>query len=209
MFSLKNIIYDLFGYLDKYEDLYKDVDQKGLHQRFNELLAQDLDDNEIMAVNLLVENTQNPFLCLNKFIPYRESSFGMPSFSSDLTLRRKFISFIKEVNRRKGTKSSYEMMFSFVGITAVLTEIQPTYGFDSAGTFDDSSRVFDQKCKGCSGYELELTASLVLTPELLYTIGRIVAYCEPINARLLNITYNINPITIGDFSDDYNEDYLI
>lgn len=191
MFALKEIIFDLFGVRDRRNDLFKNVDGKGLHQRFNELLADDLDANEISLINLLLENTANPFSCFEKYIPYREATFGTPIMSSDIYIRRKIVAYIKEINKLKGTKIGYSMLFTMVGIASTtIVEFPPVFGFDSPGTFDDDSRVFDQKCKGCSNYSIELTGTAPLTNSLLQSIAAIILYNEPLNADLLDVTYN-------------------
>lgn len=191
MFQLKNIIFELFGYRDKAEDLFKDSSGKGLHQRLEELLAEDLDVNEIELANKLVENTANPFTCLPRFVPYREATFGTPAFVSGIPERRKFVALIKEANRRKGTKWGYKILFTILGMTSVtITEFPPVFGFDSPGTFDDPGRVFDQKCRGCSGYSVALLGGLPLSASLIASIASIIDYNEPINARLQDVTYN-------------------
>ena len=191
MFSLEAIIFDLFGARDKAEDLFKDISGEGLHERFLKLIAKDLDDNEIALANLLVENTGNPFTCLDRFVPYREATFGTPPFVPGIPERRKFIALIKEANRRKGTKWGYTILFTILGMTSItITEYPPVYGFDSPGTFDDPGRVFDQKCRGCSKYSVALTGYAPLTASLIQSISSIIDYNEPINARLEDVTYN-------------------
>ena len=191
MFKLKEVIFDYFGRRDRINDINKDADNKGLHQRFNELLAGDLDDNELLLINLLVENTRNPFTLLEQFLPYREQEFGMPLFTSNLYTRRKFAAYIRELNRRKGTKLGYELMFQLLGFdSATITPLPPESGFDSPLTFDDIGRVFDQKCKGCSPYIIDLYGSLPITSELIQSVFNVIKYNEPINAGLLAINYN-------------------
>ena len=55
MFILQDIIFNLFGLAAKEDDINKDVNNKGFSQRFNELLAGDLDDNELDLINNFVD----------------------------------------------------------------------------------------------------------------------------------------------------------
>jgi len=198
MFKLKDIIFDLFGRRDWVKDIFKNAEGKGLHQRFQELLADDLDDNEIALINNLVENTQNPKICFHKFIPYHEQQFGFPVISSNIEIRRKFMLLKKELNRVKTTKLGYLYMFRILGFAdCVIDEIEPVYGFDSPGTFDDPVRVFDQKCKGCSKYIVNLFGTLPITAELVQSILEVIKYNEPIFADLQSITYNGDPLLSG------------
>lgn len=212
MFNLKDIIFDFFGLRDRVEDINKDVNNKGLHQRFIELLAGDFDDNELQLINLLVENTSNPFICFERFIPDREGTFGIPVMAPDLYTRRKIIALIKEVNRRKGTKWGYILLFRMLGFyDAVINEIFPVYGFDSPTTFDDPERVFDLRCHGCSKYSIDLFGGMVITEAVIQSVNAVILYNEPINADLIEINYNgaLLAVGLGDFNDDFNEDFYI
>jgi hypothetical protein len=212
MFALKPIIFDFFGLRDRTEDKFPDANGKGLHQRFIELMAGDLDDNELSLINLLVENTCNPFTCFERFIPDREGTFGTPIMSPDAYTRRKIIALIKEVNRRKGTKWGYIFLFRMLGFyDAVINEIFPVYGFDSPTTFDDPDRVFDMRCYGCSGYTIDLFGGMVITDAIIQSVNAVIKYNEPINADLVAINYNGVALAVGqgDFSDDFNEDFYI
>lgn len=211
-FKLKDIIFGLFGVRDYKNDINKDSNNKGFHQRFNELLAEDLDDNELELVNKLVENTQNPNSMLPKFIAYKEQGNGMPIFSSDINIRRKALTFIKKINQIKGTKLGFLYTFQMLGFdNCVINEIPPVYGFDK-GTFDNPSRRFDQKCKSCSMYSIDLFGTMPVTPELIQSILTVVTYHEPINADLLSISYNGTPLISGHIltvTIDQNGDLII
>lgn len=194
-FKLKDIIFDFFGVRDRVNDINKDSDNKGLNQRFNELLAGDLDDNEISLTNNLVENTRDCEINFEKYLPYLEFELGIPIFSNDIETRRKFIKHITYLNNRKGTDLGYILMFQLLGFTSAnINYAPPYYGFDSQGTFDDIGRVFDQKCKGCSKYSIELFGTLPITPELIASVFSVIEYNEPINAKLESISYNGSPL---------------
>lgn len=191
MFSLKNIIFDLYGSRDRKNDINKDVNYKGLHQRFNELLAGDLDDNEINLINKIVENTVNPATALVRFLPNLEYQFGIPAFNSNDDMRRKFLCYIIRLNPYKGTKLGYIYMLRLLGFSgANFIEHSNNFGFDSPITFDDPVRFFDMGCRGCSDYEIDVLGTLTLTPALTESIKAIIKYNEPINADLISLKYN-------------------
>ena len=50
MFLLKNIIFNLFGLNAKLDDLYKDVNNKGLSQRFNAIEHYTIVDIQLVNV---------------------------------------------------------------------------------------------------------------------------------------------------------------
>lgn len=207
MYKLKDHIFNYFGLRDKVRDLYKDVNGDGLHERFNKLLAGDLDDEELDLINYIVENTQNPKTLLAKFLGYREATFNIPIFSPDEKVRRKVLLFISEINRRRGTKSGYEILLNLLGYgNVVITEYLPSSGFDSPVTFDDIDRRFDEKCKPCSKYSVSFEGVGPLTSEALASVMLAIEYNEPINAVLENIVYNnviVNIITI--YVDNYGD----
>ena len=211
MYSLKEHIFSFFGPREKIVDNYKDSNGKGLHERFNELLAGDLDDNELLLINKLISNTQNPDTVLSKFIGYREGTFGTPVFTNDEYIRRKILKFISEINRRKGTKTGYKILLNMFGYTYIeIEEILNVFGFDSVENFDDSDRIFDNKCHSCSGYILHLESDNVLTQEDKKTILAIIEYNEPINANLVSVIHNGTIInTVGVLKDENGELYYV
>lgn len=210
-FVLKNIIFDFFGIRDKSEDLYKDVNGKGLHQRFNEMLAEDVDENEIDKTENVVKYTVDPDQCLDKFFFYREQEYGgLYSISAVPAIRRKIIKYASYLNRIKGTEESYIFSLLLLGFSTVnIYEYVNTSGFDSPTTFDDEVRRFDMKCNSCGRYRIDITGSITMTNSLLNSIMNVVRYNEPINATLDGITYNGDTISIvGDFSDDFSDDFF-
>lgn len=198
-FILKNIIFDLFGSRDKQNDVLPDTNGRGLHQRFNELLADDLDNNELYLINMLVENTQHPYYCESAFLPYRENTFGTPIFSQDVYTRRKIINLISKINPRRGTQDGYRLLFNILGFSyTIITELVNQYGFDNPTIgFDDANRVFDNKCGGCSYYKIDLVGSMTVDAAIIQSVLTVIDYNEPINAKLQHINYNGSPLANG------------
>lgn len=57
-------------------------------------------------------------------------------------------------------------------------------------TFDYPGRSWDMKCATCSGYVVRLFGTMPLDENLHNTIFRIIDFCEPINAKLIQVWYN-------------------
>lgn len=117
MFSLKNIIFGLFGKADKIADKYKDASGKGINQRYNELLAEEADQYTINAINDFIDNTIVPYRLLEKFIPYMEFNLGAPFIITDPEVRRKLLRFLLRIYSIKSTIPSYDIMFRILGFT--------------------------------------------------------------------------------------------
>jgi P2-related tail formation protein len=130
--------------------------------------------------------------------------------SSTLAMRRKILQKIAGYYQIKGTLWAYQLQLSVLGCTVVITEHYNDYGFDSPVTFDDTVRRFDMKCSMCSTYELAITGSGSLTAALEAAIRSIIKFNEPINAKLIALTYNGGGMTPGrgDFNNDENEDFF-
>lgn len=209
-FALKDIIFDLFGNTDRAADMYKDSNGRGLHQRFLELLAGDLDDNELNLANNFVANTQDPRTVLERFLSYREQTFGgLLNLGSDATIRRKVLKFESWLNRLRGTRTGYSVAFNMLGFdSSNIVEIDYNSGFDSPVTFDDTIRRFDMKCFACSRYRIELTGSLVINDSILLSIGNIITFNQPINAKLDAVLYNGVDI-LDDLLREYTLEYTL
>ncbi|RUP38231.1 MAG: hypothetical protein EKK63_12690 [Acinetobacter sp.] len=197
-FKIKNIIWEWFGLRDTVDDQFKDVNGKGINQRFNELLAEDFDDHSTHKINNIVEYTQSPMEIMSRFVVYREKTFGLCLISSDEYVRRKFIQYASKINNLRGTKWGYILLYRFMGFDSiVVNELASVSGFDSPTTFDDVERVFDRRCQNCTKYSIDLTGAMPMSVELLNFIMNVVEYNEPINAKLKDITYNGTSIVSG------------
>jgi len=192
-FNLKNIIFSLFTPLDYRMDVNKDANGKGLHQRYEEMLASDMDVELIPYLENFLDNISVPDTVLDRFIPYLEDLYGIPALSSDIEIRRKLIKNIFNILKVKGTKLSYEIVFKILGYSTVeIVEYYPRLTFDSIITFDDPIRTFDSgDCYPCSPYDLYLTGPYsTITSEQLQIILAAVYWVEPINAKLKKVYYN-------------------
>lgn len=188
----------------KVNDSYKDVNGKGLTERYQESLGDDYDDNLRDLIDVFLDRTIVPQNMLSRMIPYMESMLGDPVIVSDqVSFRRKIIRFAQHIYNIKSTRLSYEVLFRMLGFdTAVVFEYTNTSGFDSDLTFDDVDRTFDGD-SACTYYSVELTGVISITPEIILAIDRIIKFLEPINAHLRIVTYNGGEITIFEYFDDY------
>jgi len=209
MFLLKDKIFELFGYRDAINDVPK-VDGKGFLQRFNEVLAEDMDENELNKIINLLSNLMDPGTILDKFIPLRNDHFGMETyFGSEYSTMRKILSILAQLYKAKGTKLGYQVLFRVIGITGEFTllEYGLDTGFDSSITLDDPVRRLDSFNATCSPYSITLTGTLPLTSELVAMIANVIRFNEPINAKLISLTYNGSVINYVSQGRDFNESF--
>lgn len=201
---IKDKIFPLFGEWKALEDSYKDNFGKGIFENFNLVLGEDLDalvaKIDGYLTNLLfyrtIEEVRIPFFL------EAEGCYINTNLYSNAQLRALMRS-LKQLNNIRGTILSYEVMFRWLGFETVqVIEDFNIYTFDSPLTLDSDIRpTFDtgDKCKGCIRYDLVLTGNVPLTPLLYDQIKDVLAYLEPIDAKLRKITYNGFDITNGQF----------
>lgn len=216
MFKLKDIIFDLFGLHAKVDDKYKDIDGKGLSQRFNELLAGDFDDNEIDLVNYFIENLVDPFTLQEQYLIYEEWKVGLhlPIYT-DNYFRRKIIPLMYTLYNIKGTLTAYEQFFRMLGFDTVqIDEGASSNSLDHPDlTFDSTSRKFDSRGALSGFYDVILTGTQPLTDSLKQLIYNVIELNEPIWAVLNTITYNGDNIDViedggkGSFNQSFNSSF--
>jgi len=218
MFILKNKIFDYFGLQAKIDDINKDVDNKGFHQRFEELLAGDMDDNELSLINNFINNIISPYEVLDKYIIYKEylMGFDLP-ISADNYFRKKLIPLLFRLYDIKGSIPAYIQFFRMIGFdTCVITESVPSEGFDhDTLTLDSEERPVLDSTGSVSGYyQVALTGTIPMTDQMRQFVFNVIEINEPINAALNVVTYNRNDVEEievvdgADFNEDFNEDFL-
>lgn len=216
MFILQNIIFNLFGLTAKNDDKFKDGNNKGLSQRYNELLASDLDENELDLINYFIENLVDPFTIEEKYLAYEEGKIGLHlSIYTDNYFRRKIIPLMYSLYNIKGTLTAYEQFFFMLGFDSVLIiEGTASNGFDHPTlTFDSTERKFDSRGALSGFYSITLTGSMSITNSLKQVIYNVIELNEPIWATLRSITYNgtdievIEPGDKGSFNQSFNNSF--
>jgi hypothetical protein len=207
MSFVSTIFSTFYSRKDKRNDINKDYKGEGTFERYNQVIGADLDVMNNLVDNLLI-NIYQPDTMLDRYVPFMESMTGYNTAENTLyigdalALRRKVLAHILRLNQIRGTSKCYDLLFSMMGLSMVLTEFYGNYGFDSSITFDNPDRRFDSKCAKCSSYTIALTGSRPVNEEFERAVLSVVVYNQPINARLTSITYNGSPI-------EFVEEYLL
>jgi len=196
-FSLKDIIFKLFGRRYKRTDSNKDAFGKGTYERYHESIGEDFDENELLLIDNLVANLVDPQTAFDRFIPSLEQMVGMdlPLLGDDIDKRRKLIQFANSLYNLKGTPRLIRIMIKWLGFDTVdIQEFFNNSSFDSDTTFDSNSRpTFDNFCDPCFDYSIFLTGTVVIDQGILQSIFNMLKFNEPINGTLRTVVYN------GDF----------
>lgn len=195
-YTLKDKIFSFFGMDDKRRDTYKDINGKGIGERYQETIGQSYDEELQTLVDLFLDNTIVPQTMLSKLIPHREADMGNPVVINDtVATRRKILRYIMPIYLIRSTALSYEVLLRLLGFdTVVIVEHGNDFGFDSPVHFDDPLRHFDTSSRMCGGYSIDLTGTLVIDTNTILAIQRIVKFLEPINSDLREIIYNGIPL---------------
>ena len=199
MFSLKNIIFGLFGVEAKLNDTYKDQNGKGIWERYNESVAEYYDESVDPLIVNIFENVLLPNTMFVRFLDIQIEALGnLPVISDDPAIKRKVIQYFNILGTIKGTLKSFEMLFSFIGITVDdVIDVDSGFTFDDDNaTFDDPVRTFDSGNPCCGTYELNLSGNDPIDDDLENSINIINNYLKPINSEASVIRYNGQPITI-------------
>lgn len=206
MFSIKQILFSLFGtYFNEY-DTNKDANDKGTLERYNEIIGEDVDDNILPHIRDMVADNLNPEELLVQFLGLRENSLGIEiDFFSTNIWRRRILKYYVKWVQMKGSSDCLRLMFGMLGISMTLTTSNTYYSFDDI-TFDDPNRVFDLDCNNCVEYELILTGNIPLDADLTNYILGVIEFNEPINADLTFWSYNGSG-NLGSFGNSYGNSF--
>jgi hypothetical protein len=194
--GLQQTIFGYFGGYEKIIDTHKDVDDKGILERFNEALGQEYDENLEPFVSLLFQNVQDPVLCIPKYVQRLEVTDGNDSLylSPDVDVRRSIQHFITRYWAIKGTKRFLKDLLGLIFLVPTVTEYFSSYSFDSPVTFDDVERRWDMKCQTCSKYRIDLVRSDSTTTALSSTeiaaVLSVVTTNQPLDAILVGVWFN-------------------
>lgn len=191
-YTLKDKIFGFFGLDAKVRDTSKDVNGKGISERYNESLGEDYDDNVRDLVDNFHDNLYDPFLCKSQFIKFLEYNVGSPVIVVNTdAFRRKLIAFNNTITLIKGTQLSHEVLFGMLGVSNVDIDIvNKVSGFDSEVTLDDVHRTFDSGALCCQHYTITLAGASAIDDTLIESLIRIAFYLKPINGEIDFIEYN-------------------
>ena len=190
--NLTNSIISYFSYSDRVKDSYKDSNNKGILERFNEIIGSDVDERLLPKIDNLLTNVLIPRTCEGKFIGLLEERLGLNLFlSSDEIIKRKVINNAHRFYQIKGTKYCLETLLRICNFTdIVINEEFNRYRFDIGEGFDSPNRVFDQNCYGCSNLEIVVETTDVVDAETIKKINSIVEFNKPINVKFTKLTVN-------------------
>tara|TARA_Y100000782_G_C10184298_1_gene265614 strand:+ start:1175 stop:1849 length:675 start_codon:yes stop_codon:yes gene_type:complete len=191
---LKDKIFSFFDYRDDVEDLYP-VDGKGFEQRFQELIAGEIDDNEVDSIDNFNDNLIIPEQMINSYLIDKQVEKGIDiGISNDDDVNRKLIRYSQSIISIKGTKKSYKVLFKLLGLECDIIEHNIVSGFDS-GNLDNPLRRFDSKCASCSDYTVIIYSTK--TPQLERAVNKIIDFCEPIDAKLRELIFSSSGLQTG------------
>jgi len=211
-YLLKEKIFPFFGVDAKRRDTFKDINGKGISERYQEALGDGYDDEVSDLVDNLLDNILVPKTMKATHIHLMEWMLGgIVRVNGTTAMRRKIIGFAHTIYNIKGTAKSYEVLLRLLGFaTVTIEELVEVGTFDSDTTFDDEFRTFDSDpgC-GCAKYNVLLTGGVSVSDEMIIAIYRIINFLEPINATLGHVYYNgseISPVT-GIFDDTFDDTF--
>lgn len=195
-FKLKTRLFEYFGRDAKVRDTFKDVNGKGISERYHEALGEGYDDDVSDLLDNFIDRTIVPKEMVSQLIPLMEWMLGSPVVVTDaVAMRRRIIQFAQQIYNIKSTALSYEILLRMLGFdTVTIQEFVITSGFDSDVTLDDEARVFDGADSNCSEYSVLLTGSITVTDAVNEAVFRIIEFLEPVNADLREVLYNGAPI---------------
>lgn len=213
-FKLKTRLFEYFGRDAKVRDTFKDVNGKGISERYHEALGEGYDDDVSDLLDNFIDRTIVPKEMVSQLIPLMEWMLGSPVVVTDaVAMRRRIIQFAQQIYNIKSTALSYEILLRMLGFdTVTIQEFVITSGFDSDVTFDDEIRAFDGADNNCAAYSVLLTGSITVTDAVNDAVFRIIAFLEPVNADLRQVLYNGSPITpvsgdIGIFDSTFDSTF--
>lgn len=191
----EDIFTKYFSSYDKRIDIGKTPQNgnRGVVQRYNELLADDYDVELAPLLDNLVTNTLDPETAFENYLPYLENILGLGFVvSPDPVVRRKAIKRATLIHQKKGTKTGYKIAFGLIGYTIIdLFEYNELFGFDNPNlTLDHPQRTFDRKCYGCTDYDIILEGDEIPSQQVINVMIKLIELVEPINARWRKIIVN-------------------
>ena len=210
---IKELIFEYFGSYEKEIDPNQ-ISGKGILQRYNEALAEDMDEELIPEVEDLLENTVFITTCYDRYVVNLEQGVGNELYIlNDLEVRRKIQRQILRYYEVRGSVRGYRIMLGLLGFDVEVTVNRPESGFDSSLTFDSEARTFDSGCPKCFTYSLDLTrqdgGSDDLSEDEIESVLAVVRFNEPMRATLVGLYQEGELIpTDEDFNDDFNDDFL-
>ena len=195
--SFQSTIFALFGSAEKRLDTYKDSNNKGIMERFNECIGRDMDtmnvDIDSMSARLNDADVADLFtlglICESNGLNYELLYKG-----NNIDVVRRIAKYSKSIveNRAnvQGVKRITYIIMPFLDFVNV-TEDFPISGFDSPITFDNVRRRFDGSGgNACVELDFIFDSPIVLSEDENETLRRIAKFNTPLDCRINSISLN-------------------
>jgi len=196
--SFQNYFFGLLPNHFKINDSHKDINNRGLLERYLEIFGLELDE-EVIVASENFPRIFNPLETDDKYLNHLAYSLGNPpDLLGDPNTYAKLLNGIVSVYKIKGTIPAYELFFALLGFNVTVTEIPPAENvtFDSGSIFD-SGLTFEMGCATCIEYNLTFSGYYddpdesyltALSNETINLLSQVAIFNEPLNAKLKELT---------------------
>lgn len=206
--SYKDTVFSLYGSYVSTQDSYHDAEGKGLFERFNEILGQDLDDEVITAIQGLLDEMIVPATMQEKFIALLMSQIGFtPVMNISREKKTKLLGMLRTLYDRRGLENCQNTLLSFMGITSVEhvgKEVYTVRGLDSTLSLD-SGRTLDSTKSSTFYYDFKLKGTEQLSESLIESIMSIIWFNLPYYVILMRVYYNDELVFVNGITKMYME----
>lgn len=200
MATYKEQIFRMFGDYVGYVDSYKDADNKGVFERFNEIIGENIDTDIIPLIRDSVANLLNPHTADEKYLDLILRHLGFNIFLDiDSDTKRFLITVLPTVYNKRGLEAAYTILFRLLEITSFRFEgasVYSVYGFDNPADFD-INRLLDSSLDNTFYYAIYTYGTRPLTDKLKESIINIIKFCTPYYVIWNDVYYNDTLIYSG------------
>lgn len=195
-FKFRDLLIDNLPYYYIEKDSYKDINGKGLLERYLEVFTGYIDKELYEPINNYLEIV-DASICDEKYLNHLSDVLGNPpDIFRDEQQYRNLLSYIVSVYKIKGTKDAYELFFSIIGFRIEIEEDQPdpeTYIYDTTLLYDNLETYDRNQCENCSSYSIKFYPQVgdgtVLNISDVVLLQAAIDFNEPINANLTAFSY--------------------
>lgn len=206
----RDYIFSLLPRYFKENDTYKDVNDKGLLERYLSVFGDEIDEDIIPWISCYLSNL-DASVCDSKFIDHISDSVGNPpDIFQDDEVYRNLLQYVASIYKIKGTVKAYKLFFAILGYDVEIDELpheDDDMYYDSGGEYDtgEERHHYDRNaCLICYYYNisirpLDTSKQLVISTDILNKLREAIYFNEPINCRLGTFTSTLeiqNTITV-------------
>lgn len=201
-FSFRTYLFNRLPTYFKTQDSYKDVNDKGLLERFMSSLGYELDYEVVSKIECYL-SIIDASVCDEKYLIHLSDVLGNPpDVFQDENIYRNLLTYIVSIYKIKGTVEAYRLFFSILGFDIEITELPPAIlstEYDTGGIYDSGNplAVYDRGgCTKCYLYDISFyptgSGELVIDQSTLNKLKETIYFNQPINTRLNNLTSILN-----------------